>query len=88
MCINQGKFNLGMSNDPSLACLLDALLGSRISPEHVRTPNLGFFLYKVQLFVLKKLLALAGVQLARATALQKLVQVLHSVTGVTHQLAE
>lgn len=43
MCINQGKFNLGMSNDPSLACLLDALLGSRISPEHVRTPNLGFF---------------------------------------------
>ena len=43
MCINQGQCNLGMNNDPSLACLLDALLGSRISPEHVRTPNLGFF---------------------------------------------
>lgn len=39
MCINQGKFNLGMSNDPSLACLLNALLGSRITPELVRNPN-------------------------------------------------
>lgn len=79
MCINQGNFNLGMGGNPSLACLLDAFLRSRTSPELVRNPNL---------FVLKKLLALAGVQLARATASLKLVQVLHLVSGVTHQLAE
>lgn len=38
MCINQGKLNLGMSNYQSLACFLDALLGTRITPELARKP--------------------------------------------------